>query len=140
VSANALAWMTAGAPDAQTTVDSEFWTFTVQASGTIGYNRTRCTPTSVRVPLTRDGLQGGAAGPLGEERDCATPRRVLLRLRARLQSQSSLRKHGDFRSTNVPILDARMSMRTLAGKPLLYAEVFQSGKTPLYTAGRCVRD
>jgi hypothetical protein len=140
VSPNALVWMTAGMPNSETTVDSEFWTFAVQASGTFGYHRSRCTPTRRSVPLTRDGLQGGATGPLGEERDCATPRRVLLRMRARFASKGPLQGRGDFVSTKVPILDAKLSMRTLAGKPLVYAEVFQSGKTPLYAAGSCVRD
>jgi hypothetical protein len=140
VSPNALAWMTAGRPDVETTVDSDFWTFPVQVSGTIGYNRTRCTPARKSVPLTRVGLRGGATGPLGEERDCATPSRVHVRLRARLESRTSLRKRGDFVSTGVPILDAKMSVRTLAGKPILYAEVFQSGKAPLFSSRRCVRD
>jgi hypothetical protein len=65
---------------------------------------------------------------------------VLVRLRARLQSQGSLQKRGNFMSTGVAILDAKLSVRTLKGKPIVYAEVFQSGKAPLFTAGACVRD
>lgn len=140
VSPNALFWMTAGRPDGQTTVDMDFWTFPPRGSGTLGYNRTRCSPVRRQVALTPAGLRGGAASALGEELDCTTPRRVLLRVRARLQSRGSLQKRGDFLSTGVPVLDAKMSLRTLRGKPLVYAEVFQSGKAPLFTARACVRD
>lgn len=140
VSPNALAWMTAGMPNTATTVDSEFWTFAVQTGGTFGYHRTRCQPTKKAVPLARSGLDGGRAGPLGEERDCATPRRVLLRMRARFASQGPLRGRGNFVSTKVPILDAKLSMRTLSGKPLVYAEVFQSGRTQLFGSRGCVFD
>lgn len=140
VSTNALAWMTAGKPDAETTVDSDFWTFAPRGSGTLGYNRTRCSPIRRQVLLARSGLNGGPAGALGEERDCTTPTRVLVRLRARLQSKGSLQKRGDFVSTGVTVLDAKMSVRSLTGKPLIYAEVFQSGKAPLFTARGCLRD
>jgi hypothetical protein len=140
VSPNALAWMTAGQANAETTVDSEFWTFAVHVAGTFGYHRTRCQPTKKTVSLARSGLSGGRAGPLGEERDCATPSRVLLRMRARFASQGPLRGRGDFISTKVPILDAQLSMRTLSGTPLVYAEVAQSGATRLFGARGCVFD
>jgi hypothetical protein len=140
VSPNALFWMSAGNPDEHTTVDNDFWTFAPRGSGTLGYNRTRCTPTRRQVALARTGLRGARAGALGEERDCTTPTRVLVRVRARLEAQGALRKRGDFLSTGVPVLDAKMSLRTLSGKPLVYAEVFQSGKTPFFTARACVRD
>lgn len=140
VSPNALVWMTAGMPNTDTTVDSEFWTFPVQPVGTFGYHRTRCAPNRTAVPLTRSGLQGGRTGPLGEERDCATPTRVLVRMRARFASRGPLQGRGDFVSTKVPILDAKLSMRTVSGKPLLYAEVSQSGRTLLFGARGCVLD
>ena len=140
MSPNALFWMTAGRPDAHTTVDNDFWTFPPRGSGTLGYNRTRCSPSRRPVALNRAGLRGGAATALGEELDCTTPNRVLLRVRARLQAQGALRKRGDFLSTGVPVLDAKLSMRSLAGKPIVYAEVFQSGRTPLFTARACIRD
>jgi hypothetical protein len=140
VSPNALFWMSAGNPDQQTTVDNDFWTFPPRGSGTLGYNRARCNPSRRQVALSRAGLRGEPASTLGEERDCTTPTRVLVRVRARLQAQGALRKRGDFLSTGVPVLDAKMSMRTLTGKPLVYAEVFQSGKTPFFTAGACIRD
>jgi hypothetical protein len=140
VSPNALFWMSAGNPDEHTTVDNDFWTFPPRGSGTLGYNRTRCTPSRRQVALSRTGLQGQPAGALGEERDCTTPKRVLLRVRARLQAQGALRKRGDFLSTGVPVLDAKLSMRTLSGKPIVYAEVFQSGRTPFFTARACIRD
>jgi hypothetical protein len=135
-----LAWVTAGIPVAETTVDSEFWTFPVRASGTIGVHRTQCNASQARVPLTRAGLSGGAMSPLGEEHDCIAPRQVLVRIRARLQSQGDLNRRETFLATVVPTLDAKLAVRTLSGKPLVYAEVSKSGKTPLFTARGCIRD
>lgn len=137
---NSLAWITAGSPVADTTVDSEYETFPVRVSGTLGIHRRQCKATRMRVPLSRAGLRGGATTALGEEIDCVAPRRVLLRVRARLQSQGELKQRRLFLATNVPVLDAKLTVRTLSGKPLVYAEVFQSGATPLYTARGCVRD
>jgi hypothetical protein len=139
-SPNSLAWITAGSPAADTTVDSEYETFPVRVSGTLGIRRGQCKATRARVPLSRAGLRGGPMTALGEELDCVAPRRVLLRVRARLQSQGNLKQRQLFLATNVPLLDAKLTVRTLAGKPLVYAEVFQSGRTPLYTARGCVRD
>ncbi|MGH3134133.1 MAG: hypothetical protein ACRDNY_10425 [Gaiellaceae bacterium] len=138
--ATALAWITAGSPVADTTVDSDFYTFPVKVSGTLGIHRTRCKASKARVALTRDGLRGGAASALGDERDCVAPRRVLLRVRARLQSAGTLKRRQMFFATNVPLAEAKLVVRTLSGKPLVYAQAFQSGKTPFFTARSCVRD
>jgi hypothetical protein len=38
------------------------------------------------------------------------------------------------------VLEGFLAVRSAAGKPLAYAEVFETGKTRLFTAGSCVED
>jgi len=137
---NSLAWIAAGSPAAGTTVDSEFHTFPVRASGTLGVNPAFCTRSSARIPLTSSGLRGGAAGQLVEEFDCIAPQRVLVRVRAVVRSESRLHRRGGFLSTREPLREAELVVRTEKGKPLVYARVFESGKAELLTARSCVRD
>jgi hypothetical protein len=136
---NLLAWISAGKPTATTTVDQEFWTFDVKTFGTVGVNGNACNPTTARVPLSPTGLRGGVAVPLGDEFKCDVPRRVLVRIRAVLASRASL--HGrEFESVHVPVREAKLAVRTTAGKPLTYATVSQTGKATLYTARGCVAE
>jgi hypothetical protein len=136
---NLLAWVTAGDPIATTTIDQDFNTFDVRTFGTIGVRRELCRSSKASVPLTPAGLRGGSAPPLGTEYRCAVPRRVLLHVRAVLRAPASLRGT-EFLSSHVPIREARIAVRTLAGQPLSYAEVRESGKATLFTARRCVPD
>ena len=79
------------------------------------------------------GLRGGGAAALGSELKCDVPRRVLVRIRAVLSSRASL--HGrEFESVHVPVVEAKLAARTLAGKPLTYAAVSQAGTATLFTA------
>ncbi len=136
---NLLAWVTAGEPVTTTTIDQEFDTFDVRTNGTIGVRRELCRSSKAAVPLASAGLRGGGAPPLGAEYDCAAPRRVLLRIRAVLRGPASLRG-SEFQSSHVPIREAKIAVRTLAGQPLSYAEVRESGKATLFTARRCRSD
>lgn len=133
---NLVAWVTAGKPIATTTIDQEFWTFDVKTFGTVGIRSELCRPTQAAVPLTATGLRGGAAAPLGAEYECEVPRRVLVRVRAVVPSSASLRGR-EFRSTHAPVREAKLAVRTPAGKPLAYAEVSESGKARLLTAKVC---
>jgi hypothetical protein len=136
---NLLAWVSAGQPAKTTTVDQEFWTFDVRTYGTIGISGRACNPSRASVPLVAKGLRGGAAEPIGDELKCDVPRRVLVRLRAVLPSRASL--HGrEFESTHVPVLEAKLAVRTLSGKPLAYATVSRTGKATLFTAKGCVAE
>lgn len=136
---NLLAWISAGRPDKDTTVDQEFWTFDVKTFGTIGISGRNCDPTKAAVPLSAAALRGGAAAPLGSELKCDVPRRVLVRLRAVLSARGSL--HGrEFESVHVPVQEAKLAVRTLKGKPLSYATVSESGKATLFTAKGCVAE
>jgi hypothetical protein len=134
---NLLAWVSAGKPAKSTTLDQEFWTFKARTFGTIGVSGRACNPTTSRVALSATGLRGGTAARLGDELKCDVPRRVVLRIRAVLESRASL--HGrEFESVHVPVREAKLAVRTLAGKPLTYATVSQSGKSTLFTAKGCV--
>jgi hypothetical protein len=134
---NLLAWVSAGKPAKETTVDQEFWTFDVKTFGTVGVSGKNCNPTRASIPLSAAGLRGGAAAALGSELKCGVPRRVLVRIRAVLESRASL--HGrEFESVHVPVREAKLAVRTPAGKPLTYGTVSQSGKATLFTAKGCV--
>jgi hypothetical protein len=100
----------------------------------------RCRSTRASVPLSRRGLNGGAAGGLGDAYDCEAPRNVLVRVRARLEGSGGLRAHGGFLRTSAPITEAAFAVRTRSGKPLAYASVAASGKTQLYTGRGCFPD
>ena len=136
---NLLAWISAGKPTKTTTVDQEFWTFDVRTFGTIGISGRACNPSRASVPLSATGLRGGAAAALGSELKCDVPRRVLIRLRAVLPSRASL--HGkEFETIHIPVREAKLGVRTVAGKPLAFATVSQTGKSTLFTAKGCVAE
>ncbi|MBA3433000.1 MAG: hypothetical protein H0U08_02785 [Actinobacteria bacterium] len=132
------AWITAGEPSSTTTIDSEWRKIGVPA--TLGVSATACTRATSHVPLSAAGLSGGVASPFGEEFDCSTPRRFLVRVRAVLRSPAALRARQGFLATNAPVREARLAVRTLTGRPLVYAEAFDSGKTRLLTAKSCFRE
>jgi hypothetical protein len=135
---NSLAWITAGVPSGTTTMDGPRWPHYPHNEGTIVFNRRLCTPSAARVPLTPARLEGGPASPLGEEIDCFPPRRVLVRLRAVMQSPPPLFGNEMFLKTTVPAREGSLAVRTLSGKPLVFATVLGSGKARLYTASSCV--
>ena len=134
---NLLAWITSGEPTPETMIDQDFDTFDVKTFGTVGLRRESCRPTSLRVPLAMAGLTGGAAPPLGDEKECFAPKRVVVRVRATLGVPGSLRRGDDFETTHTPVREAKLAIRTLAGKPLVYADVRESGKARLFTAKGC---
>ena len=137
VSGNMLAWVTSGTPTATTTVDQDYEAFDVKTFGTIGVRRDACRATASPVPLTSTGLRGVAAGALGDAYDCAAPRQVRVRFRAMLAAASRLKQGDDYFTVHAPVLEAKLAVRTGAGKPLAYGEVVASGKAKLLTAKGC---
>jgi hypothetical protein len=134
-----LAWITAGAPGGHTSMDQPTgWPHYPHNEGTVAFNRRHCTPSAARVPLVPARMDGGAASPLGEEIDCFTPRRVLVRLRAVMQSPPLLFGAQSFLKSIVPARESSLAVRTLSGKPLVFANVLASGRAKLYTARSCV--
>jgi hypothetical protein len=137
---DALAWMTAGRPAADTTVDWGFRTAQVSRWGTLAVSRAACRRVSAKVPLSRAGLEGGAVSPFGEKLDCPAPRRVLVHVRGLAIAKTELRRRGAFLGTNVPMKSGRLAVTTEKGRPILYADVTESGVARLFTARECVFD
>jgi hypothetical protein len=133
------AWITAGAPSRTTRINNE-WRDDVGVPATLAVSSKACRPASKRIPLSRAGLSGSAASPFGEEFDCRTPRRFLVRVRAVFAGRTTLRSRDGFLATRTPAREAQLAVRTEKGKPLVYAEVRDSGKASLFTANGCVRE
>jgi hypothetical protein len=141
---NELVWLTAGMPSADAEVVSTRvgFTFPVRSWGTIGANARRCRASTARVPLGRGGLEGGATGPFDERYACETSKRILVRVRAVPRSGASLSGYRGFLHTTVPVREGSLAVRTQSGRPLVYAELFESGKALFYKAAlpRCRPD
>jgi hypothetical protein len=102
-----------------------------------------CTTSTRRVPLSPRGLEGGQASPLGSDRfECFPPRTILVRARALFRSPTRLRidRGSGSLSTSAAVREFSFAARTLSGKPLVYAEVFDTGKARLFVAPGCVAD
>jgi hypothetical protein len=137
---NSLAWLTAGVPSGTTTMDIGFNQAWPHTTGTVALNRRWCRTSAAKVDLSPARLSGGPAGVFGEGFDCVAPRRVLVRVRAVFGSSSALHGDGLFVRTNTPVREAHMAMQTESGRALAFAEVLESGKTRLFTAGSCSPD
>lgn len=98
-----------------------------------------------RIPLSAAGLTGGPASQLEDRYECRPGRRVLIRVRAVFRSATSLRlkryRGGDVHHVaSGTVVEAKVAVRSLTGKPLAYAQIFESGKARLFTARGCVED
>jgi hypothetical protein len=108
-------------------------------SGGMGFNTKLCGGTRSKVPLSSRGLGGGAASQLGEELKCVTPQKVLVRIRSTFAEPTTpeLDRKARWYGADSRIEKGQLAVRTLAGKPLVYGEVFDSGKARLFTARGC---
>jgi hypothetical protein len=109
------------------------------SSGALGYENARCGPTTARLPLSTRGLTGGAAGTFGDEVRCNTAKTVLVRVRATFHEPVVAEPNavGSFISASGRIVVGKIAARTTSGKPLVYADVSESGRARLFTAGGC---
>lgn len=109
--------------------------------GSLGIAAQRCKPARAKVGLTTRRLQGGVA-PSYQTNDqvkCYAPRRVLVRVRADFARPVALKPSRD-RSLLVAVARLRaaeIAVRTPGGKPLVYAQVLESGRARLFTARDC---
>jgi hypothetical protein len=136
---NLLVWITAGRPTKGTMIDQDYDTFDVNTFGTIGVRRESCRQTSTSVPLSVSGRTGGPAERLGSEFECYTPKQVVFRVRAVLAGSGRLRASQDYQTSHVPIREAKLVVRTPKGKPLVYADVRESGLARMFAAEGCTR-
>jgi hypothetical protein len=134
---NLVAWITSGKPVSTTMIDQDYDAFDVKTSGTVGIRREGCRRTSASVPLSSIGLRGGAAPPLGNKYECFVPKQVIVRVRAFVEGSAALRGGVDYQTTHVPTVEAQLAVRTLGGKPLVYADGTHSGRARLFAAKSC---
>ena len=139
---DSLAWAGAGRASHETNLESydAASPYPAKVYGTLALNQDVCRPSRARVPLSAKGLVGGPAGQLGEEYDCESPRRVLVRLRAILRARAPVYRERHFLKTKANLKSAYLAIRTRSGRPLAFAAVFESGKARLFTASSCLSD
>jgi hypothetical protein len=137
-----LAWVTSGRPSAEATVVSTLvgFTFPMRSWGTLAFNPRLCRPTTAKVALGRTGLRGGPVGATDDRWDCASGRRVLVRIRATLTAPAQLTGYRGFLRTTVPVESASLAVQADSGKRLVFSQVLPSGKALLYTSPTCFPD
>ena len=134
---NQVAWVTSGKPVATTMIDQDEDAFDVKTFGTVGIRKDGCRRSSARVPLTPVGLHGGVAPPLGNAYECFTPKHVLIRVRTVFSGSGGLVAGQSFNTTHQPVREAKLAVRTVTGKPLVYADTTERGRARLFTAKGC---
>jgi hypothetical protein len=97
------------------------------------------------IPLTKTGLAQVPLSRLGDSYRCRPGRRVFVRVRGVFRAPTSLRlKRYAGRVTQLAaagtVQHGFVALRSAAGKPLAYAEVFESGKARLFAAPTCRED
>jgi hypothetical protein len=107
-------------------------------SGGLGFEGRRCKATRARVAFSRQGLTGGRAAQLGDEIQCVVPRSLLIRVRAVFREPVGLEVVQRSYSAVGRIEQGQVAVRTTDGKPLVYADVSDSGRARLFTAKGCV--
>jgi hypothetical protein len=106
-------------------------------SGGLGYEGRRCTAARARVAFSTQGLTGGRAAQLGDEVQCVVPKSVLIRVRAVFREPVELEVVRRSYSAVGRIEQGQVAVRTTGGKPLVYADVSDSGRARLFTAKGC---
>lgn len=102
----------------------------------VSFNVNRCRATRLRVPLSPRGLSGGAA-PLGAGAKCGTGKRILMHLRAVMESRPMWTSKPPFRIARGKPVEAAVAVRTYpANKPLVYMAI-RDQTARLYSAPRC---
>ncbi len=132
---NLLVWITSARPTKGTMADQDYDAFDVNTLGTVGVRRESCRRTSGSVALSPSDLRGGLAAPVGKKFECFAPKQVVVRVRAVLAAPGALRAGQDFENAHIPVREAKLAVRTLTGKPLVYADVSESGRARIFTKG-----
>ncbi len=98
----------------------------------------RCTLSRASVPLSRKGLAGP---PIGWQKDldCSLRGRVLVRVRAVLQSAAPWRgQDASYAGARKSVTEARLVVKGQAsGKPIAYMELDHTAKTRLWYSSSC---
>ncbi|MBM2821368.1 MAG: hypothetical protein HW413_114 [Thermoleophilia bacterium] len=119
----------------------------------LSINPQLCEPTTARTALSAKDLSGGPASQLrggahvgSDAYECTTRSGIIVRIRAVFRTATTLRVQRLFgqkwltTATAAVIREAQLAVRTQSGRPLAYAEVFESGKARLFASRSCVPD
>jgi hypothetical protein len=116
---------------------------TLPGGGGLSISLDQCTPVVASVPLRPRGLSGGPIDAYEDTYECFPPRRILVRTRAVFRKPTNLRfdrRGGRSLGTIGRITKGEIVAATLKGRPIVYAEIFESGKARLFTDADCVPD
>lgn len=118
----------------------------VPTGGGLGISLDQCTPVVASVPLTTRGLTGGRIDNFEDTYECfPVSRTLLLRTRAVFRRPTNLRlRRGPAGERDLAtvgrITEGVIAARTARGRPLFYAQIFESGKARMFTHPDCVPD
>ena len=102
-------------------------------------NLTRCRGAAPRFPFSPRGLQGGAAGQLGDDYDCPATRVLHVRLRIELAVPGRLvRSRFNNLVSEAPARSATVAARTETGRWIALTTVSETGKARILVAKGCV--
>lgn len=95
-----------------------------------------CRRVRATVSLSARRLAGGTVGETYETIDCATPRRVLVRMRVTFRMPVTLRRTNDFGYPQLTargdVMEGAIAVRTETGKRLVLARLLRSGKVQVF--------
>jgi hypothetical protein len=115
-------------------------------SGRGGERTLGCRQVRAGVALSPRGLVGGTAPPLVESVDCATTRRVFVRVIAEFRRPVTLRRTSQLGYPALiargAVLEGRLAVRTDRGRTLVFARLLKTGKVQVSTAipDACIPD
>jgi hypothetical protein len=92
-----------------------------------------CRRTSATVRFATKGLDGGRASQFADRYQCPAPRTVLVRVRVEFVRRTSVGNR-----SRVPVRTGALAVRTVAGKPIAYSDVLESGRARLFAAPSCI--
>lgn len=112
--------------------------------GGLSISLDQCTPVVASVPLRPRGLSGGPIDGFEDTYECfPLQRRILVRTRAVFRRPTNLRfdrRGGRSLMTIGRITEGAIVAATPRGRPIFYAQIFESGKARMFTDADCVPD
>lgn len=116
----------------------------VRTGGGLSISLDTCTPVVASVPLRPRGLSGGPVDGFEDTYECfPLQKRILVRTRAVFRKPTNLRfdrRGGRSLMTIGRITEGAIVAATPRGRPIFYAQIFESGKARMFTDADCVPD
>lgn len=104
--------------------------------------RRACAVSRASVPLSPRRLDGGPADYFGDEYECVTPSKILIRVRAVFEEPATFSivpSEGDLRTRRASgaVREAHVAVRTTSGRQLAYAFASASGAARVFAGKGC---